>query len=244
MSAFWGQRSDDSLQKTAKRCTQSELGSLSSVYWHLKPEITSCKAGENEKRQRRPFTGYFTGTSHTVFASVVHCRPGTGGYFFHGISQYMLWIFLGTTTVLLASGFFCYRHIKTRGKQSLKDIEESAIFKNRSFEVRLLGGDGIIAVWSPWRPIGNWECGLRSSWCALPAGRPGNFAGSGINHTCRYAWKKFDNTWRIQPGQTKDTAPPATSRSKPILIISYLKMSSSSWKTEEKVPEVLEVRSA
>ena len=52
----------------------------------------------------------------------------------------MLWIFLGTTTVLLASGFFCYRHIKARGKQTLKDIEESAIFKNRSFEVRLLGG--------------------------------------------------------------------------------------------------------
>jgi hypothetical protein len=60
--------------------------------------------------------------------------------FFHGISQYMLWIFLGTTAILLASGIFCYRHIKTRGKKTLKDIEESAIFKNRSFEVRLLGG--------------------------------------------------------------------------------------------------------
>jgi hypothetical protein len=60
--------------------------------------------------------------------------------FFHGISQYMLWIFLSATAILLASGFFCYRHIKTRGKQTLKDIEKSAIFKNRSFEVRLLGG--------------------------------------------------------------------------------------------------------
>ena len=60
--------------------------------------------------------------------------------FFHGISQYMLWIFLGTTAILLASGYFCYRHIKTRGRQTLKDIESSAIFKNRSFEVRLLGG--------------------------------------------------------------------------------------------------------
>ncbi|MGD9081686.1 MAG: hypothetical protein PVG96_20240 [Desulfobacterales bacterium] len=60
--------------------------------------------------------------------------------FFHGISQYMLWIFLGATVILFASGFFCYRHIKTQGKQTLKDIEESAIFKNRSFEVRLLGG--------------------------------------------------------------------------------------------------------
>ena len=60
--------------------------------------------------------------------------------FFHGISRYMIWIFLGTTGILLASGYFCYRHIKTRGKQTLKDIEESAIFRNRSFEVRLLGG--------------------------------------------------------------------------------------------------------
>ena len=60
--------------------------------------------------------------------------------FFHGISQYMLWIFLGATVILMASGFFCYRHIKTRGKQTLQDIEQSAIFKNRSFEVRLLGG--------------------------------------------------------------------------------------------------------
>ena len=60
--------------------------------------------------------------------------------FFHGVSQYMLWIFVGATVILLTSGFFCYRHIKTQGKQTLKDIEESAIFKNRSLEVRLLGG--------------------------------------------------------------------------------------------------------
>lgn len=60
--------------------------------------------------------------------------------FFHGIYQYMLWIVVGTTAILLVSGFFCYRRIKTRGKQTLKDIEESAIFKNRSFEARLLGG--------------------------------------------------------------------------------------------------------
>lgn len=60
--------------------------------------------------------------------------------FFRGVSQYMLWIFLGITAALIASGFFCYRFIKTRGKQTLKDIEESAVFKDRSFEVRFLGG--------------------------------------------------------------------------------------------------------
>ncbi len=60
--------------------------------------------------------------------------------FFHGISRYMIWIFLGTTAILIASGYFCYRYIKTKGKQTLEDIEGSPIFKNRSFEVRLLGG--------------------------------------------------------------------------------------------------------
>jgi len=37
-SAFWGQRSEDSLQKTGKKSTQSELCSLLSVYWHPTPE--------------------------------------------------------------------------------------------------------------------------------------------------------------------------------------------------------------
>lgn len=69
--------------------------------------------------------------------------------FFRGVSQYMLWIFLGITAALLASGFFCYRFIKTRGKQTLKDIEESAVFKNRSFEVRFLGGVASLKIGQP-----------------------------------------------------------------------------------------------
>ena len=48
--------------------------------------------------------------------------------FFRGISQYMLWIFLGATVALIASGYACYRFIKNRGKQTLKDIEETVIF--------------------------------------------------------------------------------------------------------------------
>ena len=60
--------------------------------------------------------------------------------FFYGISQYMLWIFLGATAVLLASGIFFYRYMITRGKQTLKDIRDSAVLKKRSFEVRFLGG--------------------------------------------------------------------------------------------------------
>ncbi|MGD9058103.1 MAG: hypothetical protein PVJ41_15290 [Desulfobacterales bacterium] len=69
--------------------------------------------------------------------------------FFRGLSQYMLWIFLGITVTLIASGYLCYRFIKTRGKQTLKDIEETAIFKNRSVEVRFLGGVASLKLGQP-----------------------------------------------------------------------------------------------
>ena len=60
--------------------------------------------------------------------------------FFYGISQYLFWIFLGATAVLLVSGIFFYRYMITRGKQTLRDIQDSAVLKKRSFEVRFLGG--------------------------------------------------------------------------------------------------------
>jgi hypothetical protein len=69
--------------------------------------------------------------------------------FFRGVSQYMLWIFLGVTAVLIASGYFCYRYIKARGKQTLKDIQESEVFRNRSVEVRLLGGMASVKLGQP-----------------------------------------------------------------------------------------------
>ena len=69
--------------------------------------------------------------------------------FFRGVSQYMLWIFLGVTAALIASGYFCYRFVKTRGKQSLRDLQESAIFKNRSVEIRFLGGVASLKLGQP-----------------------------------------------------------------------------------------------
>ena len=69
--------------------------------------------------------------------------------FFRGVSQYMLWIFLGLTAVFIASGFFCYRFIKTKGRQTLKDIEKSAVFKNRNVEVRFLGGMASLKLSQP-----------------------------------------------------------------------------------------------
>jgi hypothetical protein len=60
--------------------------------------------------------------------------------FFYGISQYMLWIFLGASILLAVCGFLFYRRIRTRGSQTFKDIQRSTIWGGRSFEVRILGG--------------------------------------------------------------------------------------------------------
>ena len=68
---------------------------------------------------------------------------------FRGLSQYMLWIFLGLTLALIASAYFCYRFIKTRGQQTLKDLEKTAVFKDRSVEVRFLGGIASLKLGQP-----------------------------------------------------------------------------------------------
>jgi hypothetical protein len=60
--------------------------------------------------------------------------------FFRGVTQYTLWIFLGVTVLLLMSGIFLYWRIKTRAKATFHDIENSSLFRGRSFEVSFLRG--------------------------------------------------------------------------------------------------------
>ena len=60
--------------------------------------------------------------------------------FFRGVTQYMLWILLGVTLLILLSGFFLYRRIRTRAKATFHDIENSSLFRGRSFEVSFLRG--------------------------------------------------------------------------------------------------------
>lgn len=60
--------------------------------------------------------------------------------FFRGVTQYMIWIFLGVTVFLLLSGIFLYRRIRARAKATFNDIENSSLFRGRSFEVSFLRG--------------------------------------------------------------------------------------------------------
>ena len=60
--------------------------------------------------------------------------------FIRGITQQILWIFLGVTGLFMLSGFFIFRHIKSKGKKMFHDIENSSIFQGRSFEISFLRG--------------------------------------------------------------------------------------------------------
>ncbi|MDJ0884789.1 MAG: SHOCT domain-containing protein [Desulfobacterales bacterium] len=66
-------------------------------------------------------------------------------FFFRGIVNYMLWIFLIGAVLILVSGYWFYRRMKAEG-QSLRDTLNSPMFRNRTVEVSLLGGMASIRV--------------------------------------------------------------------------------------------------
>jgi len=59
--------------------------------------------------------------------------------FLNGIVNYMLWIFIGGSGIILASAFLLYRKLKREGR-SLRDIMNHQAFAGRSIEIHLLGG--------------------------------------------------------------------------------------------------------
>ena len=68
--------------------------------------------------------------------------------FFRGVIQYMLWIFLFGTVVVVASGFYFYRRMKAEGK-TLKQTLSSPMFAGRPVEVSFLGGMASLRVGTP-----------------------------------------------------------------------------------------------
>jgi len=59
--------------------------------------------------------------------------------FFRGIINYMIWIFIGGSIAILASGYHFYKRMKAEGK-TLRDILSSPQLNGRIVEVNILGG--------------------------------------------------------------------------------------------------------
>jgi len=59
--------------------------------------------------------------------------------FFRGFVNYMVWIFIGGLTIILASGYHFYKRMKKEGK-TLRDMLNSPRLSGRTVEVNVLGG--------------------------------------------------------------------------------------------------------
>jgi hypothetical protein len=81
--------------------------------------------------------------------------------FFRGVTQNLLWVFLGATGLFMLSGLFIYWRIKSKGKKMFHDIENSSLFQGRSFEVSFLGGLASLKFGQPddLKAIGNLPSG-------------------------------------------------------------------------------------
>lgn len=68
--------------------------------------------------------------------------------FFRGIVNYMLWIFLAGTGIIIFSAYRFYRKMKKEGK-TLKEMLNSPLFRGREVEISLLGGLASLKVGKP-----------------------------------------------------------------------------------------------
>jgi len=59
--------------------------------------------------------------------------------FFHGLIQYMTWIFLGGSAAIIFSGYHFYKRMKVQGK-TLKEMLSSPLLGDKTVEVSFLGG--------------------------------------------------------------------------------------------------------
>jgi len=59
--------------------------------------------------------------------------------FFRGVSNYLLWIFLGGGVLIFMSAFMFYRRMKEQGR-TLREMVNSPLFGGRSVEVNFMGG--------------------------------------------------------------------------------------------------------
>ena len=94
-------------------------------------------------KEKKGNQGLFKGVATAYIILILHvvliAAVGLLVVFFSGIINYMLFIFLGATIVLIASGYYFYRRLKRQGQQ-LGDTLNSPVFSGRSVEVNLLGG--------------------------------------------------------------------------------------------------------
>jgi hypothetical protein len=105
-------------------------------------KVNSVK--ENDGVIKSVFIAYFILLLHILLLAGL----GVLILFFRGIVNYMLWIFLVGTGVIIFSAYRFYRRMKKEGK-TLREMMNSPLFRGREVEISLLGGLASLKVGKP-----------------------------------------------------------------------------------------------
>ncbi|OQX02506.1 MAG: hypothetical protein BWK80_57700 [Desulfobacteraceae bacterium IS3] len=97
-------------------------------------------------------SGLFKGVLTAYVILVLHLLLVAGAgcivLFFRGITQYMLWVLIGCSLLILFSGYLFYRRIRQEGR-TMRETLHSPVFSGRSVEVSFLGGFASVKIGSP-----------------------------------------------------------------------------------------------
>jgi hypothetical protein len=102
--------------------------------------------------QKKEKTGLFKGLMmaytilvlHVILVALVGCVV----LFFRGITEYMVWILIGCSSLILFSGYYFFRRIRQEGR-NLRDTLNTPMFNGRSLEISFLGGFASFKIGGP-----------------------------------------------------------------------------------------------
>jgi hypothetical protein len=106
-----------------------------------------------EKKAEGVFKGVFMAYFILIFHLALLVGLGAMVLFFRGFIEYMLWIFLGVSALVLGSCVYFFLRLR-RDKQSLGEALRSPTLRDRAVEISLLGGLASVRLGAPSAPSG------------------------------------------------------------------------------------------
>jgi len=102
-------------------------------------------------KEKKEGDGYFKSVLLAYFVLVLHVLLIAGllllVIFLHGIVNYMIWIFVAGSALILFSGYHFYKRMKDQGK-TFKEMLRSPLLGGRAVEVNVLGGMATLKIGS------------------------------------------------------------------------------------------------
>jgi hypothetical protein len=99
----------------------------------------------DEKKEKSTTSGIFAGYFVIVLHVILILALALIVIFLRGINEYLTWILLGGFFLIVGSGYFFYRKMKSDNKK-LRDILNDPAFQGKSLEISFLGGMASLKV--------------------------------------------------------------------------------------------------